>query len=156
MPTQTKKPTVHLHKVEVDVATKHDIDIVRQEINGVKTELNAKIDHNAKIFEERIDNVKEHINKTWQIMLAGFGLVLVVTIGGFTLFQANMQSMEKRNTEQMQAIKTDMQADMQAMEKRNTEQMQAIKTDMQADMQAMEKRNIERHNELKRLIQKGK
>ena len=150
MPTQTKKPTVHLHKVEVDVATKHDIDIVRQEINGVKTELNAKIDHNAKIFEERIDNVKEHINKTWQIMLAGFGLVLVVTIGGFTLFQANMQSMEKRNTEQIQSIKTDMQSiktDMQA-------DMQSIKTDMQADMQAMEKRNIERHNELKRLIQK--
>ena len=55
--------------------------------------------------------------------------------------QADMQSMEKRNTEQMQAIKTDMQADMQA-----------IKT----DMQSMEKRNIERHNELKRLIQKGK
>ena len=133
MPTQTKKPTIHLHKVEVDVATKHDIELVKQDI---------------KLVRQEIDGVKTELSYLKWI-LSGFLI-------GFGIMAGLMTYLHNDTKTNMQAIKTDMQADMQAMEKRNTEQMQAIKTDMQADMQAMEKRNIERHNELKRLIQKGK
>ena len=103
--------------------------------------------HNGNI-DERLTNIDKRLIKvetsiTFLKWITGIGFTVTITIA--TALPLYLHNDTK---DAMREIKTD----MQTMEKRNAEQMKAMK----ADMKAMEKRNIERHNELKRLIQKGK
>ena len=114
-------------------------------IDYVDNRHNGNIDERLTNMDKRLTNMDKRLIKvetsiTFLKWITGIGFTITTTIAtALPLYlhnntQTDMQAMEKRSAEQMQA-----------MEKRNAEQMQA-----------MEKRSIERHNELKRLIQKGK
>ena len=82
--TRHREPErIYDHVENIEIATKNDIE-----------RLNERIDSNTKLLGERINNIKEHVNRTWQVMLAGFGLIMTVTVSGFLWIRSDIKEIK--------------------------------------------------------------
>ena len=47
-------------------------------------------------LKAEIGPVKESVNRLWQVTLAGFGLILLVVLGGFQWLRSDMKELKNR------------------------------------------------------------
>ena len=61
--------------------------------------LNKIINTNMELLKERINNLKEHINRIWQVMLAGFALITGIIFYSSNNINNRIDRVEKRSIE---------------------------------------------------------
>ena len=78
-----------------------------------KSRIQAKIYEHTESIEpvatkefvrQELAPVKESVNRLWQVMLAGFGLILLVVLGGFQWLRSDMKDLKADMNKRMDRI----------------------------------------------------
>ena len=99
------QPKVYRHTEDMEVAATKEY--VRRELAPLKTD---------------VEVLKRDVNRLWQVMLVGFGLILLVVFAGFQWLRSDMKELRS----DMKELKKDIKTDMRELKT----DMRELKTDM--------------------------